>query len=123
MELYHLDWERSSAKYGNDYIKLIIPIGTESKVLARKFFEEGDVYELVATSEAEDVEELYKATQNDLTTDSWSIKPPRAVRPTQPEFLTTPDGKKIGRRSTAMGDIVVKNGQLLLCAAVGFETI
>jgi len=123
MQLYHLDWEKSSARSRDDHFKIISPLAADDRTFVRKLFDEGELYELVATSDADDIEEVYKATQNGVVSDSWSLDPPSIISPTEPNFHAGPDGKKYGRRSTSMGDIIVKDGKVLLCATMGFQEI
>lgn len=123
MQLYHLDWEKSSTRNRDDHFKIISPSALDDRSFVRKMFDEGELYELVATSDVDDVEEVYKATQNGVVSDSWSLDPPAIISPTDPNYHAGSDGKRYGRRSTSMGDIIVKDGKVLLCATFGFQEI
>lgn len=122
--LYHLNWEKSVARNQDDHFKIISHTSSdEHKDFIRTIFEEGDLYELVATSETLDNEELYTATQNGVLSDSWSLNPPANLLPTADNFLIGKDGNKYGLRSTSVGDIIVSDEQMLVCSMIGFEIL
>lgn len=123
MKLYHLDWTRSVARSEDDHFKLVSPFGLEKGALARRLFESDGLYELVATSIDDDVEEMYRLTQNGVESENWSLNPSDKLSPTEPNFHESINGNKLGRRSTSIGDIIEKDGRLLLCNTVGFDEI
>lgn len=121
MKLYHLDWQKSSERDEARHFSLITGIGdATANVLAA--FHEG-LYDHVADADGDDLDRLYMATENGVVSPSWSRMPPEGVMPTEPSFHVGGDGKRYGRRSTAVGDVVELDGRLHVVAKLGFTDI
>lgn len=123
MQLFHLNWEKSSSRNADEHLKIVMPGRSEDHSFIRKLFDDGELYELVATSDLDDAEKVYTATQNGILSDSWSINPPTAISPIEPSSHNGRNGEKHGRRSTSVGDIIVKDDKVLFCATMGFQEI
>lgn len=124
MELYHLDWERSSAADGSRHLRLTLGFDEagEAAGLYLQALEEG-LYERVAEAEGDDLERLYAATNNGVMSSSWSRQPPEGVTPAEPGYHVGPDGTKYGLRSTSVGDLVFSEGRILAVDKIGFRDI
>lgn len=73
----------------------------------------------VAWVDGFDLEFAYKATQNGVLTESWSMRPVTGVRPIGTPFHLI-DGRKLGRRSSMVGDLFERRGRTHLVASIGF---
>jgi len=77
-------------------------------------------YEMVAEIETDDLDEAYRITQNDFVRPvvggptSWGTSPPKGLRPTAEGVL---------RRSSMMGDILVRDGIMHVVDTAGFAEI
>jgi hypothetical protein len=89
--------------------------------LAADLFRKGG-YIKVAEIDSNDMEYVFKATQNGVLSDSWSRMPPEYVKPCEPSFHLHKD-EKYGRKSTDVGDILEVDGKLFIVASFGFKAI
>lgn len=117
MKLYHLDWERSNAADSNNHFTMTSGI-SENDELCLRAFEDG-FYKHVADVDSDDLEYLYKATQNGVLSDSWSQEPPEWIKPVAKSV--SHHGEEYGLRSTSIGDIVEKDGNMYVVANIGFK--
>jgi len=84
--------------------------------LYRRMMEDGR-YEKVAEFDGDDLEFVWMATQNGVRTTSWFTEPLDGVRPLNEANPTKP------RRSTMIGDIVVRDGIMHVVDMMGFTEI
>jgi len=91
----------------------------EGAELFRRLMEAGG-YELVAEIDTDDLDRAYLVTQNDFVKRvadgpvSWGTSPPEGVRPLGEDRL---------RRSSMMGDILVRDGIMHVVDTAGFAEI
>ena len=110
------DGTRTSAE--RKQIKLLED--AEAMRLSKALFEQGG-YVRVAEIEG-DMNQAYTATQNGVLSDSWSQEPPEGVKTFEPSFHLH-DGKRYGRRSTDVGDLMQQDGRYFRVASIGFTEI
>jgi hypothetical protein len=77
-------------------------------------------YIKVATCETHDFETAFRLTNNIDT--SWSLEPDHKVTVTAP-FRTAGGGRKLGHRSSMIGDVFVCDGKAKFVAMFGFEDL
>jgi len=119
IELYQFRYDareqlsRDEVDDATAFVPLILP---EHRLdLIRSLFERGDIYEHVATLDAE-IGEVFKLTQNDFYEDGWLKDAPETVTP------RVTDGRD-GCRSTSVGDILIQDGEMFVVASVGFAKL
>ncbi|RWL23356.1 MAG: hypothetical protein EOR63_32235 [Mesorhizobium sp.] len=126
MELYHLDWQRSFAKDEARHAQLILGFGIADseglKELYRDALLEG-LFDHVADIDGDDLDYGYMATNNETISASWSRTPAEGVFPVAPTFHLGEDGRKYGRRSTSIGDLVLVDGRFQAVASMGFRDV
>lgn len=84
-------------------------------------------YNHVATFQADSVgedaaEEAWLVTQNGGVSDSWSRRPPPGITPAGTGVVTV-NGMDLGYKSSDVGDIFVVDGEVFVCANIGFEKV
>ena len=103
--------------------RISLPVEDEQERAQRalKLLQDG-AYEAVAEVDSENLEEAYYLTQNGIASDSWSRFPPEKVRPLgQTSFEI--NGRSYGRKTTAVGDVFIKDDEAFVVASFGFEKI
>jgi hypothetical protein len=102
--------------------------------IALEFFQNGDVYEHIATITVEQegldaLEEAYRLTQNGVVSSSWSRLPPPGVEPAGDGFIAIFDeeiqqNREYGYRSTDIGDLIqTPDGKLHVVDSFGFTEL
>jgi hypothetical protein len=88
----------------------------------RVLHREGAAFVPVAWVDGIDLGFAYKATQNGVLTDSWSMWPVAGMRPIGQPFHIA-DGRKVGRRSSMVGDRFESHGKTFVCANTEFAEL
>lgn len=101
-------------------LDLVTAPRSDRALLARDLWNAGR-YELVATCETTDLEHAWRVTNN--VNESWSLTPFAGVTPALPDHHIAKDGRKLGRRSSMVGDVFECDGTLHVVASFGFEVL
>lgn len=89
--------------------------------LALELLQEG-VYEAVARVDTQNLDEAYMLTQNGGQSESWSRFPPKKVQPLGQGYVEM-NGRKLGYKSSEVGDVFIREGEAFVVAVFGFEKI
>jgi hypothetical protein len=99
--------------------------GAEEKHAAKvaEAFKAG-YYEAVAVCNTNDLEDAWRWIQNGVATDSWCLAADlNHWIPIYPDFHLCADGRKLGRRSSMVGDVFNVNGEYHVCSSIGFTKL
>lgn len=119
-QLHGVDWSKATPEQRALMQRHGELASAELSRLAAAMFEAGG-YVRVARIEG-DENYAYEATQNGVLSDSWSREPPPGVSPCEPSFHLH-EGRRLGRKSTDIGDLLLVNGRMLVVDSIGFKPV
>lgn len=103
------------ADFLNNTLELHIGAAEGRRKRAQELIERG-AYEKVAEVDGSP-EDAFRLMQNGVVTDSWTLEPPEGLT------VCLPPREGRGHRSMSVGDIVVEDGEVSICAPFGFEAV